>query len=106
MFSVPTSTTSVLGLVKPDGTTLLISAGVVSANPAVVFNTTAPLIKYSHAGTQLAACAVGTVGEEAVVSDASSLTPGTAYSITAGAGSIVVRVQCTLTGSTYAWQTE
>jgi len=68
---------------------------------------TMPIVVYTHAGTQLAACASGTLGGEAVVGDAASggLTPGTAYSVTAGAGSVTVRVQCTLTGSTYAWQT-
>ena len=66
---------------------------------------TLPITIFSHAGTQLAACAVGIVGGEAVVSDATSLTPGTAYSVTAGAGTDTVRVQCALTGSTYAWQT-
>jgi hypothetical protein len=34
-----------------------------------------------------------------------ALTPGTAYSVSAGAGSDVVRVQCTYNGSVYAWQT-
>jgi hypothetical protein len=66
---------------------------------------TMPLVIYSDAGTQLAACSSTTVGGEAVVSDAAALVPGTAYSVTAGAGSDTVRVQCTHVGSTYAWQT-
>jgi len=41
----------------------------------------------------------------AVVSDATALVPGTAYSVTAGAGADTVRVQCTLVSGTYAWQT-
>jgi hypothetical protein len=64
-----------------------------------------PSLIYSAAGTALAACASGNVGTEAVVSDASALTPGTAYSVSAGAGSDATHVQCTLTGSTYAWYT-
>ena len=63
-----------------------------------------PSVVYSHAGTQLAACSSTYAGGEAVVSDASVLTVGTAYSPSAGAGSDTVRVQCTYTGSTYAWQ--
>jgi hypothetical protein len=59
---------------------------------------------YSHAGTQLAACASGTIGT-AWVSDATSLTPGTAYSVSAGAGAITVQVECTHSGSSYSWQT-
>ena len=66
---------------------------------------TLPTVIYSHAGTQLAACASGLQGGEAVVSDATALTPGTAYSVTAGAGADTVRVQCTLVSGTYAWQT-
>jgi hypothetical protein len=66
---------------------------------------TMPLVVYSNAGTQLAACASTIVGGEAVVSDATALTPGTAYSVSAGAGTDTVRVQCALVGSTYAWQT-
>ena len=53
---------------------------------------------------QLPACSAVTIGE-ATVSDATSLTPGTAYSPSAGAGAITVKVQCTHSGSTYAWQT-
>ena len=64
-----------------------------------------PIVIYSHAGTQLAACAAGIVGGMAVVSDATALTPGTAYSVSAGAGSDTVYVQCALIGTTYAWQT-
>jgi hypothetical protein len=66
---------------------------------------TLPLVIYSHAGTQLAACASGLQGGMAVVSDATALVPGTAYSVTAGAGADTVRVQCTLVSGTYAWQT-
>jgi hypothetical protein len=66
---------------------------------------TLPLVIYSHAGTQLAACASGLQGGVAVVSDATALVPGTAYSVTAGAGADTVRVQCTLVSGTYAWQT-
>jgi hypothetical protein len=66
---------------------------------------TLPLVIYSHAGTQLAACASGLQGGTAVVSDATALVPGTAYSVTAGAGADTVRVQCTLVSGTYAWQT-
>jgi len=65
----------------------------------------APATIFSHAGTQLSACASGLVGGEAVVGDATALTPGTAYSVTAGTGSYTVHVQCTSTGSNYAWQT-
>jgi hypothetical protein len=64
-----------------------------------------PQIIFSHAGTQLFACAVAYVGTEATVGDATALTPGTAYSVSAGAGSDTVRVQCALVGSSYAWQT-
>ena len=65
-----------------------------------------PQIVYSKYGIVLAACASGTVGGEAVVSDATSLTPGTVYVPTAPSpGSNTGRVQCTLTGKTYAWQT-
>jgi hypothetical protein len=64
-----------------------------------------PAIIYSHAGTQLSACSSTTLLAIAGVSDATSLTPGTAYSPSAGAGSDATHVQCTLTGSTYAWQT-
>ena len=65
-----------------------------------------PLTTFSKAGTVLTTCAVGIVGAMAVVSDATSLTPGTAYVPSAGSpGTDTVRVQCALTGSTYAWQT-
>ena len=63
-----------------------------------------PLLIFSHAGTQLAACASTTIGT-AWVSDAVALTPGTAYSPSAGAGTDTIQVQCTYTGSAYAWQT-
>ena len=66
---------------------------------------TLPLVIYSHVGTQLAACASGLQGGTAVVSDATALVPGTAYSVTAEAGADTVRVQCTLVSGTYAWQT-
>lgn len=66
---------------------------------------TLPTVIYSHAGTQLAACASGLQGGEAVVSDATALVPGTAYSVSAGSGADTVRVQCTLVSGTYAWQT-
>jgi len=76
-----------------------------SITETAIAGVTLPVTIYSHAGTQLATCASGLQGGEATVSDATSLTPGTAYSVTAGAGSDTIRVQCTLTGSTYAWQT-
>jgi len=63
---------------------------------------------YSNATTQLYACSysvIGTSQSTAWVSDASSLTPGTAYSVSAGAGAITVQVQCTHSGSTYSWKT-
>lgn len=63
-----------------------------------------PALIYSHAGTQLAACASTTIGT-AWVSDAVALTPGTAYSPSAGAGTDTIQVQCTYTGSAYAWRT-
>ena len=63
-----------------------------------------PPVIFSHAGTQLAACASGTIGTS-WVSDATSLTPGTAYSVSAGAGAITVQVECTHSGSSYSWQT-
>jgi hypothetical protein len=63
-----------------------------------------PLLIYSKAGTELAACGATTIGT-AWVSDASALTPGTAYTPSAGAGTNTVQVQCTYTGSVYAWQT-
>ena len=49
-----------------------------------------PGTTYSHAGTQLNACAIGTLGGKAFVSDATALVPGTAYSVSAGAGSDAV----------------
>jgi hypothetical protein len=65
-----------------------------------------PLTVYSHAGTQLSTCVSGIVGGEAVVSDSTSLIPGTAYSPSSGSGDETVRVQCTSNGEgTYAWQT-
>jgi hypothetical protein len=76
----------------------------VSGHGTKIGGTFSPTLIYSHAGTQLAACASGTIGM-AWVSDATSLTPGTAYSVSAGAGAITVMVQCTHSGSTYAWQT-
>jgi hypothetical protein len=69
-----------------------------------IFGPTTPGIVYSHAATQLAACSSTAIGT-AWVSDATSLTPGTAYSVSAGAGAITVQVQCTHSGGTYAWQT-
>jgi len=62
-------------------------------------------VVYSHAGTQLPSCSSLTVLPIAQVSDATSLTPGTAYSPSAGAGSDKVFVQCAYNGSAYAWQT-
>ena len=64
-----------------------------------------PTLAYSNAGKQLPACASAIAGAEAFVGDASALTPGTAYSVSAGAGTIKVRVQCAYSGSSYAWQT-
>jgi hypothetical protein len=64
-----------------------------------------PALIYSHAGTQLPACASGYSGAEAAVSDATALFPGTAYSPSAGAGGDTVRVQCTYAASVFAWQT-
>lgn len=61
--------------------------------------------KYSHAGTQLASCASTIDSQKAYVLDASSLTPGTAYSVTAGAGTVHTWVECVYSGSAYAWQT-
>lgn len=82
------------------------TSGTQSGGPfAVPFLT--PLVIYSAHGTVLTACSSSNVGSGgAVVSDATSLTPGTTYSPTAGAGTDTVSVQCALTGSTYAWQTE
>jgi len=64
-----------------------------------------PVITYGHAGTPLMACVAGFEGATAPVNDAISLTPGTPYSPSAGAGGDTTRVQCTYNGSTYAWQT-
>lgn len=60
---------------------------------------------YTNAGTALPACAAGTKGDMRVVGDATSLTPGTAY--TTGGGTFTTHVQCTFnsTGSVFAWQT-
>ena len=60
---------------------------------------------YTAAGTALPACASATKGAIALVGDATSVTPGTAY--TTGGGTITINVQCTYdsSGPTYAWQT-
>jgi hypothetical protein len=105
----PSSTTQVSNTIAiGSGATVAASntgtIGVSASTQLTLFGIISPGVVYSHAGTQLAACGATTLGW-AMVSDASSLTPGTAYSVTAGAGSITVTVQCTLTGGTYAWQT-
>ena len=61
---------------------------------------------YTSAGTVLPACAANFLLDAANVGDASALTPGTAYTPTAGAGTNRTSVRCTYTGSAYAWQTQ
>ena len=65
VIGVPTATTSVLGVVKPDGTTILVSAGVLSVNKV-------PSTIYSVAGTPLPAATGALMGARAVVSDATA----------------------------------
>lgn len=78
------------------------------SNQCTNYGQTVPGVIYSAAGTPLDSCgATGTVGT-AWVSDASALLPGTAYDPTGTAppaGTDTVQVQCTYTGSVYAWQT-
>ena len=50
-YSLPTATTSVLGGVKPDGTSILNTAGVLSATAASVIGYTPMKTDYSNAGT-------------------------------------------------------
>jgi len=61
--------------------------------------------EYTHAGTELGACGAGNLFSVVAVGDASVLTPGTTYVPSAGAGTDRINVQCTYTGSVYAWQT-
>jgi hypothetical protein len=64
-----------------------------------------PKVTFNSSTNVLTTCGSTILGALAFVTDASALTPGTAYSPSAGAGSDAVWVQCALTGSTYAWQT-
>lgn len=75
-----------------------------STTATFIGGVTIPITLYSAAGTALPSCASATKGGEAVVSDSSTLTPGSAY--TSG-GTYTVRVQCTYntSGTVYAWQT-
>jgi hypothetical protein len=85
------------------GTTATVTTAIVA--PQTIFCATGAAPAACAANVQLAACASGTAGYRATVGDASSLTPGTAYSVSAGAGTNLVGVQCTYSGSAFAWQT-
>jgi hypothetical protein len=66
---------------------------------------TLPYIIYSKTGTVLSSCSSSIVGGEATVSDATSLIPGSVYEPSASSpGANTIKVQCTLSGTTYVWQ--
>ena len=94
---LPVATTSALGAVKPDGTTIGITAGVIKAIPSVPV---APATLYSAAGTPLPAASDALKGATAIVSDATLPTYGAAY--TSG-GAVIARVLCT--GLSGGWVT-
>lgn len=87
--------------------TLTTTIGIATTTATYLGGIIKPITVYSNAGTQLAACASGLAGSSAVVSDATSVTAGTAYSVSAGAGTVTVHVECTSTGGgspVFAWQ--
>jgi hypothetical protein len=101
------------GTISGSATVNSISGGGRSGNFCYLIGTastclTYGLQTYSSASNQLSPCSstvIGTSLGTAWVSDATSLTPGTPYSVSAGAGAITVQVQCTHSGSSYSWQT-
>jgi hypothetical protein len=109
--SVPFSAPSITATGLTPGTAAICANGTggaftnVGCATATLPSIIQPALIYSHAGTQLPACASGYSGAEAAVSDATALFPGTAYSPSAGAGGDTVRVQCTYAASVFAWQT-
>ena len=101
------------GTISGSATVNSISGGGSSGNFCYLIGAASTCLSYglqthSSASNPLSPCSstvIGTSLGTAWVGDATSLTPGTAYSVSAGAGAITVQVECTHSGSSYSWQT-